>query len=144
LSGPGNLEKLTRLTECITLSSNMKWGRVKFVKRFYNPYRKPEYRCSECGRVAMHQARRGKMAKDLCCKCSEQITGEACEGHELAGSASMMTVTDDQISEIWRRMSCTLHGLCTPRCMEEENAFGCCMLCDADSMSCIDRCTGWK
>jgi hypothetical protein len=144
LSGPGNLENLTRPTECITLSAKMKKGHVKFVKRFYNPYRKLKYRCAECGRPAMHQMRRGKMAKEFCCRCSEQITGEACEGHELAGSISVMTVTDDQISEIWRKMSCTIHGLCTPRCLEEENAFGCCMLCGADSMSCIDRCTGWK
>jgi len=88
------------------------------------------------------------MRKELCCACVEELTGVPCEGHILAGTEgtreiNIMLVTEDQISEVWRRLSCKFNGLCTPKCLEEQNVFGCCVLCGEEAVSCPDRCTGW-
>jgi len=89
--------------------------------------------------------------EEICCDCMEELTGEACLGHELASPESgigeqinIMTLDDEQISSVWNRISCVLHGLCVPPCMAESGSYGCCMMCDHEFVACPERCQGYK
>ena len=83
------------------------------------------------------------MKKELCCEHAEAMSGEPCEGHEIAGAAiNIMIISEAELAEKWRRLSCAYHGICTPPCLEGEDAYGCCDLCDVEFASCRDRCFG--
>jgi len=105
---------------------------MEFFSRFLNPYRPPRLSCNTCGRPALHLAKRDSFREDLCCDCYEKVSGEVCLGHELASPESsgkgerinIMSLDDEQIETIWNRISCVLHGLCVPSCMQERGLYG--------------------
>jgi len=123
---------------------------MEFSSRCNNAYREPTKRCENCGHPALHQARRDDFIIELCCDCMEKLSGDACVGHEIAGSESenggkqihIMTVTEEEINIIWNRISCMLHGICVPDCCQGSGSYGCCMLCDP-GLSCEERCEGF-
>lgn len=121
---------------------------MEFLNRYYNPFRAPTQRCSLCGRPALHQGRRDGFTAEFCCNCVENLTGEVCLGHPVAGAEDeitpvkihILTVSDEQIDLIWQRISCSIHGVCTPPCQKESGTYGCCHLCDQEYAACPERC----
>jgi len=118
---------------------------MEFLTRCYNPYRPPTKLCVRCGLPALHQCRRDSFVEELCCSCIEQITGEACMGHEVAGGQGtetrihILSVNDEQMTEIFNIAACSLHGMCIPPCLQDSGAYGCCRFCDPE-IPCSDRC----
>jgi hypothetical protein len=51
-----------------------------------------------------------------------------------------MILNDEQIEEIWNRISCALHHLCVPSCMVDSASYGCCRLCQHEFLSCPEKC----
>ena len=121
---------------------------MEFLSRYFNPFRPPTRCCSMCGRPSLHQMRREGIIEELCCNCYEAVSDEVCLGHAVAGSETedaggrihILTVDADQMARIWNVVSCSIHGVCVPHCLQESGGYGCCRLCGDEAVACPERC----